>query len=74
MGRKPDGFRADYPIEWCPVYYDRVDRLGIGFDRSSTGTGAVRQYRDLIVRCMIISRLARKGIFSGFTTYPGLIG
>ncbi|MCH4216852.1 MAG: alpha-glucuronidase [Prevotella sp.] len=45
-GPEPDGFRADYPIEWCPVYYDRVDRLGIGFDRSSTGTGAVRQYRE----------------------------
>jgi alpha-glucuronidase len=45
-GPEPDGFRPNYPIEWCPVYYDKADSLGIGFDRSSTGTGAVKQYRE----------------------------
>ena len=44
-GPQPDGFRADYPIEWCPVYYHQADSIGIGFDRSSTGTDAVAQYR-----------------------------
>jgi alpha-glucuronidase len=45
-GPEPDGFRADYPLEWCPVYYHKADNMGIGFDRSSFGTGAVKQYRE----------------------------
>ena len=44
-GPEPDGFKAEYPIEWCPVYYHKTDTLGIGFDRSSTGSNAVAQYR-----------------------------
>ncbi len=46
MGPEPDGFKADYPIEWCPVYYHKADQQGIGFDRSSEGTGATQQYRE----------------------------
>jgi alpha-glucuronidase len=45
-GPEPDGFKADYPIEWCPVYYHKADAKGIGFDRSSTGSDAVSQYRE----------------------------
>ena len=45
-GPEPDGFKADYPIEWCPVYYHKADATGIGFDRSSTGSDAVSQYRE----------------------------
>lgn len=45
-GPEPDGFKADYPLEWCPVYYHKADSLGIGFDRSSRGTNAVAQYRE----------------------------
>jgi alpha-glucuronidase len=45
-GPEPDGYRADYPIEWCPVYYHKADSLGIGFDRSSKGSDAVAQYRE----------------------------
>ena len=45
-GPEPDGFRADYAIEWCPVYYHKADADGVGFNRSSTGTGATRQYRE----------------------------
>lgn len=45
-GPEPDGFKADYPIEWCPVYYHKADSIGIGFDRSSTGTGATKQYPE----------------------------
>ncbi len=44
-GPEPDGFRADYPIEWCPVYYHKADAQGIGFERSAKGTDAVAQYR-----------------------------
>ncbi len=51
MGPEPDGFKAEYPIEWCPVYYHKADKDGIGFDRTvSTGTGATAQYREDIAR------------------------
>ncbi|WP_285822088.1 alpha-glucuronidase [Xylanibacter muris] len=45
-GPEPDGFKASYPIEWCPVYYHRADNKGIGFDRSTKGSGATAQYRE----------------------------
>ena len=45
-GPEPGGFKAEYPIEWCPVYYHKADSAGIGFDRTvATGTGATVQYR-----------------------------
>ena len=43
-GPEPDGFKAEYPIEWCPVYYHQADSAGIGFNRSSTGSNATSQY------------------------------
>ena len=45
-GPEPDGFKANYPIEWCPVYYHKADKQGIGFDRSSAGSDATSQYRE----------------------------
>lgn len=46
-GPEPDGFKAEYPLEWCPVYYHRADSVGVGFDRTvATGSGATRQYRE----------------------------
>jgi len=38
------GGRAD----WTAVYYHRADTLGIGFDRTSTGSGAVAQYAPAV--------------------------
>lgn len=45
-GPEPDGFKAEYPLEWCPVYYHQADSNGIGFNRSSKGTDAVGQYPE----------------------------
>lgn len=45
-GPEPDGFKAKYPLEWCPVYYHQADSNGIGFNRSSDGTDAVGQYPE----------------------------
>lgn len=46
-GPEPDGFKADYPLEWCPVYYHRADSIGVGFDRTvATGSGATAQYPE----------------------------
>jgi len=46
MGPEPDGFKDDIPLEWCPVYYHRADREGLGFDRTTQGSGATQQYRE----------------------------
>ena len=35
-GPEPDGFKADYPLEWCPVYYHQADKNGVGFNRTHT--------------------------------------
>jgi alpha-glucuronidase len=45
-GPEPDGFIKSYPLEWCPVYYHRADKQGIGFDRTHTGSDATSQYRE----------------------------
>ena len=46
-GPEPDGYKAEYPLEWCPVYYHKADSLGIGFDRTmATGSGATEQYPE----------------------------
>ena len=45
-GPEPDGFKPEYPLEWCPVYYHNASADGIGFDRSSKGTDAVSQYPE----------------------------
>ena len=45
-GPEPDGFKAEYPIEWCPVYYHKADKDGVGFERTTKGTGATKQYRQ----------------------------
>lgn len=44
-GPEPQGSYPKFPIEWCPVYYHKADTAGIGFDRTSSGTDAVSQYR-----------------------------
>ena len=40
------GARAD----WLPSYYHQVDKEGLGFDRSRTGSDAVSQYPDSLAR------------------------
>ncbi|SDD60058.1 alpha-glucuronidase [Algoriphagus faecimaris] len=39
-----EGGRAD----WTSLYYHRADSLGIGFDRTETGSGALNQYANEI--------------------------
>lgn len=45
-GPEPDGYKSEYPLEWCPVYYHQADSLGVGFNRSSSGTNAANQYAE----------------------------
>ena len=49
-GPEPDGFIKSYPLEWCPVYYHKADKQGVGFERSSKGTDAASQYRKDLAR------------------------
>ena len=41
-----EGMRPD----WTPPYYHRADTIGLGFDRTLTGSANVRQYPDSIFR------------------------
>jgi alpha-glucuronidase len=36
--------------DWMPTYYHRADSLGLGFDRSTSGSGATQQYPDSLAR------------------------
>ena len=49
-GPEPDGFKAEYPLEWCPIYYHKATKDSIGFNRTTTGTDAVSQYRPEVAR------------------------
>ena len=42
----PKGLRAD----WTPPYYHKADSIGMGFDRTLTGTANVRQYPEALCR------------------------
>ncbi len=45
-GPYPEGNSPEFPDEWKPVWYHKADSAGVGFNRSSTGTNAVAQYRS----------------------------
>jgi alpha-glucuronidase len=48
----PGPWVSDQPAPlWNPIYYNRADRNGIGFDRTTTGTNAIAQYAPRIGRC-----------------------
>jgi alpha-glucuronidase len=36
--------------DWTPVYYNRADTVGLGFDRSATGSNAVGQYSPEVAK------------------------
>ncbi|MEI9992445.1 MAG: alpha-glucuronidase family glycosyl hydrolase [Rhizomicrobium sp.] len=36
--------------DWNPVYYHKADAVGLGFDRTSTGTNAVAQYAPPVAK------------------------
>ena len=42
----PKGVRAD----WTPPYYHKADAVGMGFDRTTTGSGNVKQYPEALCR------------------------
>jgi alpha-glucuronidase len=44
-GPMPWGNTLSRP-DWNPVYYHKADSVGIGFDRTTTGTNALAQYKN----------------------------
>ncbi len=53
----PAGVRKD----WTPPYYHKADSIGIGFDRTATGSNAVSQYHEPL-----------QSIFSNLQTCPDI--
>lgn len=45
-GPEPWCSPAGWRVDWTPPYYHRADSVGIGFDRTLEGSGAVAQYGD----------------------------
>ncbi|KQR94350.1 alpha-glucuronidase [Chryseobacterium sp. Leaf180] len=43
-GPEPWGNYKGGRPDWSPVYYHQADRVGLGFDRTKTGSNAVSQY------------------------------
>lgn len=36
--------------DWNPVYYHKADSLGLGFDRTTTGSNALSQYKTIVAK------------------------
>jgi alpha-glucuronidase len=47
-GPKPDEFFIK--DDWSPVYYNKADSAGLGYDRSATGSNFVAQYFPMLER------------------------
>lgn len=45
-GPEPWGDRKGGRPDWMPWYYHNADTVGLGFDRTSTGSNAVSQYNE----------------------------
>jgi alpha-glucuronidase len=43
-GPEPWGYFPGGRLDWMPVYYHKADSVGVGFDRTETGSDAVSQY------------------------------
>lgn len=51
-GPEPWCFIPDARPDWLPPYYHQADKVGLGFDRSHTGSNAVAQYPDSLCRVL----------------------
>lgn len=72
-GPEPEGFKAEYPLEWCPVYYHKADSLGIGFDRTwPPGLEPRVNIVRLSPRCMTTWKPAQRSFCCGSTVCLGI--
>ena len=71
----PGPWVSDQPAPlWNPTYYNRADASGIGFDRTATGSDAVRQYAPKSAAASLRSTAFPTTICCGFTTCRGVTG
>lgn len=56
--------------DWLPTYYHKADSLGIGFNRSSTGSNAVAQYAEPLRSVYDDSRLCPEEYLLWFHHLP----
>lgn len=46
----PAPWVSNLRADWTPVYYHRADTVGIGFDRTASGSNAIAQYAPEVAR------------------------
>ena len=59
--------------DWLPPYYHRADNMGIGFDRSSTGSNATGQYHSPLCEQLDNVNTCPENLPFGFTMSLGII-
>ncbi len=58
--------------DWTSVYYNRADSVGLGFDRSASGSNAVAQYSPEVAKSSATSTRFPRSTCSGSTTCRGI--
>lgn len=62
----PKGLRAD----WTPPYYHRADSIGLGFNRTLSGSANVKQYPDSLCRLYNDIRTCPENLLTWFHHVP----
>ena len=62
----PKGLRAD----WTPPYYHRADSIGLGFNRTLSGSANVKQYPDSLCRLYNDIRTCPENLITWFHHVP----
>ena len=62
----PRGLRAD----WTPPYYHKADSIGLGFDRTTTGSANVKQYPDELCRLYNDINICPENLLTWFHHVP----
>ncbi|WP_400263197.1 hypothetical protein ACFX5U_09075 [Sphingobacterium sp. SG20118] len=50
MDRKPWGDQKGGRPDWMPWYYHQADTIGLGFDRTPSGSNAISQYSTAVAK------------------------
>ena len=58
--------------EWNPVYYHKADSVGVGFDRTSTGSNALSQYKPQVAAQWNNMQTTDEKYCFGFIMCPGI--
>ena len=62
----PKGLRAD----WTPPYYHKADSIGMGFDRTTNGSGNVKQYPESLCNTLNDIKTCPENVITWFHHVP----